>query len=87
MRVERPGPARGQAPRITELWAWTALDPMTDTEGIMSARMRDGSEMPMVTSVRRIAEQMQPWVDAAARSAEEPRPVARLRHFVPAEED
>lgn len=86
MRVERPLPAEGQGPRITELWAWTNIDPMTDTEGIIAAKMPNGVTLPLVTTVRDMADQMWPIVDEVIRSAAEPRPVARLRHFIQADE-
>lgn len=86
MEVERPLPPEGQPPRITELWAWTAVDPMTDTEGIIAAKLPDRS-LPLVTSTRSMAERMRPWAEAAARLAQEPRPVVQLRRFVPAQED
>lgn len=86
MRVERPGPARGQEPRITELWAWIALDPMTDTEGIVGAQIA-GEWMPLVTSIRATAERMRPAAEAAMRATEHPQPVLRLRRFVQVEDD
>lgn len=85
MKLERPLPAEGQASRITELWAWTALDPMTDVEGIMAARFPSGS-MPLVTTMRRLAEELRPVAEDVARTAQEPRPEIRLRRFVPADE-
>lgn len=87
MKLERPLPVDGQPPRITELWAWTAIDPMTDVEGILAATGQDGIRMPLVTGTRVVAERLRPYAEAAAAIAEEPRPVVRLRHFVPAEED
>lgn len=86
MKVERPLPADGQAARITELFVWTSVDPMTDVEGVLAWRMPQGGAIPLVSSMRSMAERMGPVVDEMMRSAEEPRPVARLRRFVPAEE-
>lgn len=85
MRVDRPLPVYGQAPRITELWAWTAIDPMTDTEGIISARMPGGKEMPLVTSMRDMADRLATIAGATVAAAEPPRPSIRLRHFVEAD--
>lgn len=87
MKVERPRPADGQAPRITELWAWTAIDPMTDTEGIVSARLPGIGVVPLVTSMRTLADRMEPHAKETARAAQEPRPVVQLRHFVAVEDD
>lgn len=86
IRAERPLPADGQAPRITELWVWTALDPMTDTEGIMAMKTPRGGGLPLVTTMRDMAERMRPTVDGLIRNAQEPRPVAQLRRFIPAPE-
>jgi hypothetical protein len=82
MKVERPGPIPGQKPRITEIWAWTALDPMTDNEGIIAA-----NGLPLVTTVRAQADRLKPIVDGLIAAAEDPKPVAQLRRFVPAKEE
>lgn len=87
MRLDRDPPVDGQEARITELWVWTSFDPMTDTEGVMAAKLPNGGGLPMVTTMRSQAERMRPLVDAAIRSAEEPRPIPTLRHFVPADDD
>lgn len=87
--VERPLPVEGQSPRIEELWAWTAIDPMTDVEGIIGIQVRGryGTTVaPAVVSVRRIADLMEPRVRAAIADMAEPRPTAQLRRFVPAED-
>lgn len=83
MRMERPLPMDGQPARITELWAYTTVDPMTDVEGVLSAQMPGGGSMPLVTSMRSLADRLLPFAEAAVRSAEEPRPVLSLRHFIP----
>lgn len=85
MRVERPGPAKGQAVEITELWAWTAYDPMTNVEGIMAWKMPDGGAIPLVTSMRDMADRMEPAVREVVATALDPKPVPRLRRFVPAD--
>lgn len=85
MKVERPLPLDDQSPRITELWAWTAIDPMTDVEGIVAAKGR-GTTLPLVSSMQRIAEAYRPFAEAAIREAADPRPVLRLRRFVAADE-
>lgn len=87
MRIERPLPVDGQAARITELWAWTVIDPMTDTEGIVSAKLPGGGGVPLVTSMKSLVEAMGVLAEAAVRSAQEPRPVLQLRRFVPVEPD
>lgn len=84
--LERSGPAQGQAPRISELWAWCALDPMTDTEGIVAARLHDGGSLPLVGATRALVEKWEPMARLAVEAAEPPRPVLRLRRFVAAEE-
>lgn len=87
MRIERPLPVSGQPPRIAELWVWTCIDPMTDTEGVISVRpVRGGTAMPLVTTMRSMAERMRPLAEAFVREAEEPRPILQLRHFTPTEE-
>lgn len=81
-RVERPLPRVGQPSRITELWVWTALDPMTDVEGIVAAKTRDGGGIPLVTMRRDLADRLRVFAEEAMRTAEEPRPVLQLRRFV-----
>lgn len=85
VEIQRPLPLDGQAPRITELFVWTAIDPMTDTEGIVSAVLPQGGGLPLVSSIRRVAENMRPWAEMAALHAEAPRPIVRLRRFVEVE--
>lgn len=85
MNVERPLPVAGQPPRIVELWAWTATDPLTDTEGIISARTHDGQHLPLVASVERLARLMEPLAREAVAKTEHPRPTAQLRHFIEAD--
>lgn len=87
LTVERPLPVDGQGPRITELWAWTSLDPMTDTEGIVAVKTARGGGLPLVTTMREMADRYGPLAQAAVEAAQEPRPTIRLRHFVPAEDD
>jgi hypothetical protein len=82
LTVERPLPVDGQGPRVTELWAWVALDPMTDTEGIIAAKTRGGGAMPLVSTVKRIADRFKPVAQAVVAEAQEPRPTATLKHFV-----
>jgi hypothetical protein len=81
IRVERPGRATGQADRITELWAWTVVDPITNVEGILSFRSLTTREMPMVVTVRRLADQLEPFAQAVGR---EIGATPRLRRFIPA---
>lgn len=83
VNFERPLPADDQPPRITELWAWTIVDPLTDVEGIIALR-RPGRAFPLVGSMRRTMEAMKPWADAIAQEAET---TAMLRRFVPADDD
>lgn len=83
-RMERPLPADGQAHRISELWAWTAIDPLTDIEGVLA--LKHPQVMPLVFSVERLARLATPIAEAACRAAGEPRPVPRLRHFLPADD-
>lgn len=78
----RGGPA-GQ--RVTELWAWVAYDPMTGGEGVMGVAL-GRIATPAFSSRRDLAEGMKPFVDAAVRGAQEPRPEVTLRRFVLAEE-
>lgn len=85
MNVERPLPVEGQPPRITELFAWTVIDPMTDVEGILAAKFPGGGGLPLVASMREVAEKMRPIAEATVRAAEEPRPILKLRRFVPAD--
>lgn len=85
-RLERPLPVEGQPARITELWAWTAIDPLTGVEGILGAKLPGGGGLPMVTTMRAVAERMRPHVEAVIGEAQDPRPVAQLRRFVAAEE-
>lgn len=80
--VERPLPVDGQEPRITELWAWTAIDPMTDVEGIIGIQVRGGQKLPAVVATKRIADAMEPMVREAERGMAEPRPTFRLRRFI-----
>ena len=87
VKIERPLPVDGQSPRITELWAWTAIDPLTDTEGIVAARRRvGGGALPLVTGTRAVAESMRPFAEEVVRSSEDPKPVVRLRRFVQVDE-
>lgn len=86
MRIERPLPPDGAPPRITELWAWTAIDPLTDVEGIVAAKLPSGGGLPLVSGTKAIIDRMEFWAVEACRSAQEPRPVPRLRRFVPADE-
>jgi hypothetical protein len=67
---------------MSEMWAWTAIDPLTDTEGIISARHPRGMMMPLVGAVEHIVRGLQPIAEAVVRDSAEPRPVLRLRHFV-----
>lgn len=85
MKVERPLPAEGQAARITELWAWTTIDPMTDTEGIIAAKLPTGGAMPLVSTVEDLARRYE-WIALeACRATAEPHPSnPRLRRFIPA---
>jgi len=88
VRAERPLPVDDQPPRITELWAWTTLDPMTDVEGILGGKLPGlGIAVPLVTSMRRLAERLRPIAEEAVRGMAEPRPILMLRHFVPAPGD
>lgn len=82
IKVERPLPVEGQAARITELWAWTNIDPMTDTEGIVAVKSHNGGALPMVFSMRSMAERYRPLAEEFIRSAQEPRPTLHLRRFV-----
>jgi hypothetical protein len=86
VKVERPLPLDGQSARITELWAWTAIDPLTDTEGIIAARLPGLGVTPMVTSMRTTAEVMESVAREAVRGAEHPKPTVQLRHFIEAPE-
>lgn len=86
VRIERPLPPDGVPARITELWAWTAIDPLTDVEGIVAAKLSNGGGLPLVSGTKAIIERMGYLAERACRSAEEPRPVPRLRRFVPADE-
>ena len=81
MRVDPPGRATGQADRITELWAWTVIDPRNDVEGILGARLRSGA-MPMVASTRSVIEKLAPL---AREAAAEVGAMPMLRRFVPDE--
>lgn len=83
MRVEDPGPVGDQGARITELWAWTAISPTYDTEGIVSARPPEGGGLPMVSSMRSIMEKFRPFAEEVGRQTGA---VIRLRHFVAVDE-
>lgn len=88
MRVERPLPAEGQQARMTEVWAWTAIDPMTDVEGIISARSpKGGLLMPLIGGTRHLVERLRPYAEAVVAESEEPKPTIQLRHFVAAPEE
>lgn len=82
MRVKRPLPVEGQPPRITELWAWTVIDPLTDVEGILAAELPEGGAMPMVGATKQLLENYRPLAEEAVRAAGKPRPVLQLRRFV-----
>lgn len=82
MKVERPGPVEGQARRMTELWCWTVVDPLTDTEGIIAVTMPGGRSVPMVGATRELIEKFWPFVQQVGREMEaEP----TLRHFIAAD--
>lgn len=78
MRIEHPGPVPGQGDRITEIWAWTCIDPLTDTEGIVS--LKSPQAIPLIASNETTARKAAPFVKELARQMEAP---IRLRRFVP----
>lgn len=82
MKIAPPGRANGQADRITELWAWTVVDPRNDVEGIVA--MQEPLVMPLVASTRTVAEQYAPYVTAIERQTGAP---VRLRRFVAVEDE
>lgn len=72
-----------EARRMTEVWAWTVIDPLTDTEGIIAVTLPGGRSVPMVGATRSLIEKFYPFVQQVAREMET-EPI--LRHFVQAEE-
>lgn len=88
IRVERPLPAEGQQSRITEVWAWTTVDPLTDTEGIIAAKLPGGGALPLVGTVESLVRRYEWFALEACRAAADPHPShPRLRRFVPADPD
>lgn len=47
---------------IDEMWAWLAVDPRDDTEGVMGFRAPTGQWMPMVGADADRAESLRPIV-------------------------
>ena len=84
-RVERPLPVEGQPSRITELWAWTTVDPLTDIEGIAALRLPGGGALPLVSTMESLARRYEPMAQALVAASLDPKPTVRLRRFVMAD--
>ncbi len=52
--------------RITEVWAWTVVDPEDGEEGIPALQAADGTALPLIAADRNRLEAMRPWVQDLA---------------------
>jgi hypothetical protein len=82
MKVIDPEPAPGQGARLTELWAWTAISPDHDTEGIIA--LQEPVAVPLVGGTRSIVEGFEPFAREVGRQTGA---TVQLRRFVEAPVD
>lgn len=80
MEIHRPLPPDVQSARITELWCWTVIDPLTDVEGIIAVTLA-GKSVPMVGATRELVERYEPFARRMGHEIEAP---VALRRFVAA---
>lgn len=61
-----PSDPRYDGFRITTLWAWTAVDPADDQEGIVGLPQPAGGALPMIASDRVALDRLRPLAELIA---------------------